>query len=113
MYVYSTDLRERVIRAIDQGSTIPEAAETFEVGTATVSRWLRLRREQGHLAPAAPAPRRSVLDEHEKWLAELDIELVAAVVANGLDQNAPLFLRQSDHRHRLVPARSGGKDPTD
>jgi len=60
-----------VVRAVERGATIPATAERFEVGTATVSRWLRLGRQQGDLEPAPMPPRGSVLDEHSAWLDRL------------------------------------------
>ena len=46
------DLRERVIAAYAEGDATYEAvAERFRVGRATVSRWLRLHRETGDIAP--------------------------------------------------------------
>jgi transposase len=44
----SLDLRERVVSAYATGEyTYAELAEHFDVGQASVSRWLRLNREQG------------------------------------------------------------------
>jgi transposase len=48
---HSLDLRERVIDALDKGMTQEKAAEVFSVGTATVYRWERLRRERGSIEP--------------------------------------------------------------
>ena len=64
-------LRERVVRAVDEGASAVEAAERFEVGQASVKRWLRRRREQGSLVPNVRHGRRPLLDEHADWLAEL------------------------------------------
>ena len=54
MKQYSVDLRERLLRAIDAGLPQAEAARLFGVGTTTLKRWKRLRRERG---TAAPRPR--------------------------------------------------------
>ena len=51
MKPYSQDLRERVIRAVDQGMSQREAARIFGVSEPTVKRYLKLRRETGNLAP--------------------------------------------------------------
>ena len=40
---YSTDLRERIVRALDDGMTKSEAARTFKVGRATVHHYDRCR----------------------------------------------------------------------
>ena len=68
---YDLALRQRVVRALDRGATIREVAERFEVGTATVGRWRRRRREQGDLEPSARPARGSVLDAQAHWLAKL------------------------------------------
>jgi len=48
---YSQDLRERVIRAVDQGMSQKEAARIFGVSPASIKRYLKQRRETGSLAP--------------------------------------------------------------
>jgi transposase len=53
MKAYSQDLRQRVLRAIDQGKSQAEAAETFAISTATIKRYLKARRESGHVLPKA------------------------------------------------------------
>jgi transposase len=53
MKAYSQDLRERVVRAVDQGMSQREAARTFSVSEPTVKRYLKQRRETGSLAPKA------------------------------------------------------------
>lgn len=51
MKAYSTDLRERIVAAVDAGMPRPEAARTFRVSVATIKRYLKQRRERGHLRP--------------------------------------------------------------
>jgi transposase len=53
MKAYSQDLRQRVLRAIDQGKNQAEVAETFAISTATIKRYLRQRRASGHVLPKA------------------------------------------------------------
>jgi transposase len=55
MKAYSEDLRERVVRAVAIGTPRDEVALTYEVSSATITRWLRLKRETGSLAPK-PVP---------------------------------------------------------
>jgi transposase len=54
---YSVDFRERLLRAIDAGLPQAEAARLFGVGTTTIKRWKRRRRDTGGLAPT-PRPGR-------------------------------------------------------
>jgi transposase len=53
MKAYSQDLRHRVLRAIDQGKSQTEVAATFAISTATIKRYLKARRESGHVLPKA------------------------------------------------------------
>ncbi len=49
---YSKDLRERVVRLYRKGTlTYDEVAQLLGVGRASVSRYLRLERESGSVAP--------------------------------------------------------------
>lgn len=57
MKAYSQDLRQRVLRAVDQGHPQVEIAKTFAVSTATIKRYLKQRRETGHVHPKAIAGR--------------------------------------------------------
>lgn len=51
MKAYSQDLRERVLRAVDQGMSQKEAARIFGVSEPSIKRYLKQRRETGSLAP--------------------------------------------------------------
>lgn len=55
MRAYSEDLRERVVGAVAIGTPRDEVALTYAVSSATITRWLRLKRETGSLAPR-PVP---------------------------------------------------------
>jgi transposase len=52
MKAYSLDLRERVVRAYEQGQrSIAQVAEQFNVGQTFVKKMLRQKRETGSVAP--------------------------------------------------------------
>ena len=53
MRVLSIDLRRRVVSAYESGEsgTYEQTAKMFGIGEATVSRWLRLKRETGDVLP--------------------------------------------------------------
>lgn len=55
MKAYSQDLRQRVLRAIDQGKSQAEVAEMVAISTATIKGSLKARRERGHVLPKAIA----------------------------------------------------------
>jgi len=49
MKAYSEDLRRRLVDAVDAGMARPEVARVFQVSAATIKRYLKQRRERGHL----------------------------------------------------------------
>ena len=53
MKAYSQDLRERVLRAVDQGIPRSEIVRVLGVSLATIGRYLKRRREKGHVRPKA------------------------------------------------------------
>src|SRR5439155_12560997 len=53
MKAYSQDLRERVLRAVDQGTPRSEIVRVLGVSLATIGRYLKQRRETGHVRPKA------------------------------------------------------------
>ena len=48
---YSTDLRERVLGAIEEGMGKAEAHRTFHISRSTIDHWFALRERTGHLVP--------------------------------------------------------------
>lgn len=69
---YGVDLRERVIRYLEQGATIYEAADKYEIGVATAGRWRRDWRKTGHIEPGKRGhPPGSKLDQHSDYLLKL------------------------------------------
>ncbi len=68
---HSTDLRERIINAvIHKRYTLQKAAHTFDVGAATVSRYLRRYRQTGNLTPRTSPGRPSALVDHQAWVEQ-------------------------------------------
>ena len=79
---YSSDLRERVIEAIDGGLSTHKAAERFGIGVATAVRWHRAWRDHGEREARKQGPKGGgKLDAHEVFILGLveeqpDITLV-------------------------------------
>jgi transposase len=48
---YSTDLRERVLCAIEEGLSKAQAHRTFHISRSTIDHWFALRERTGCLAP--------------------------------------------------------------
>ena len=53
MRAYSQDLREHVLRAVDEGKPREQIIEPFPVWRATIKRYLKQRRETGNVYPQA------------------------------------------------------------
>src|SRR5690349_11492229 len=66
MKAYSDDLRQRIVRAVDQGHRQAEMAAAFQVSLATIKRYLKLRRDTGQVTvkpiPGRPAKQRAALE---------------------------------------------------
>lgn len=57
MRAYSEDLRQRVVSGVEQGKRPEEVAETFETSSASVRRFVKQKREQGHVRSQLPPGR--------------------------------------------------------
>jgi transposase len=78
----SQDLRDRIVRAVESGSSIRQAALRFDVSPSAAVKLMQRVRETGSPAPARfGGHRRPILDEHETLVRaivdeEADITLV-------------------------------------
>ncbi|SRR6266851_900411 len=59
MRAYSQDLRQQVLRAVDDGQSRAEIIELFQVSRATIKRYVKQRRETGTVLPRPIAGRPS------------------------------------------------------
>ena len=57
MRAHSQELRQRVLREVDEGKSRAEIIERFQVSRATIKRYLKQRRETGNVRPR-PIPGR-------------------------------------------------------
>jgi transposase len=95
MRAYSNDLRQRILRAVDQGHRQAEIAAAFQVSVSTLKRYLKERRETGTLT-VKPIPGRP-----SKYGAALDAGLPAQVKAHDdvtLEQHCQLWESTSGQR---------------
>ena len=76
MKAYSKDLREHVLRAVDQGHPRAEIVRMFGVSLASIKRYLKQRRATGDLSPKAIPGRPS------KKYAALEAGLLAQLQAH-------------------------------
>jgi transposase len=84
MKAYSVDLREKVLRAVDQSYPREEIVKLLGVSRATIKRYVKQRRETGTVAPKA------IPGRPPKKLGPLQAELVAQLQAHD-------DLRLEDH----------------
>lgn len=106
MKAYSQDLRERIVQTVDEGKTQAETAHLFKVSLKTVERYIRQRREKGHLLskpiPGRPPTKRALLEaklqpqlekkpdatlqEHcTTWEAETGIKVSISTMSRAID----------------------------
>src|SRR6516162_9543969 len=82
MRAYSTDLKERLVRAVADGLPMREAARRFHVAVTTVKRAVVQQRETGSLArkPIPGCPRRIGPDQEAVLRARLEAAAGATVL---------------------------------
>jgi transposase len=69
---YSEDLRIRLVRYVDGGSSARSAARVFGVSASTAVKWMQRWRREKSIAPSlVRGHRRRLLDHHADWLLEL------------------------------------------
>ena len=66
---YSTDLRERVLQAIEEGMSKAQAHRTFHISRSTIDHWFALRERTGGLTPPPHRSRRTRQLETEEFVA--------------------------------------------
>ncbi len=70
----SQDLRQRIVRAVEAGSSRRQAAERFEVSPSAAIKLMRRVRQTGSLAPAQ-------IGGHRRPMLEPHADLIRALVA--------------------------------
>jgi transposase len=69
---YSVDLREKVIKYLEQNNSKKSASKLFNIGESTIQRWISQYKKQGHIKPRKRlyAFRRIDPEELKKFLDE-------------------------------------------
>jgi transposase len=122
----SSDLRERVIEAVEEGASRREAVERFEVGASSAVKWFQAWRQEGRRGPkpcgGSQSPLEGCAEEILALVAErpdwtLD-EFVAAMHKRQLPGSRSAlwrFLERHGISFKKKPAgsraRSGGRGP--
>ena len=113
---YSTDLRERVVEAVNEGATRLEAAERFGVSVSSAVRWHQAWRETGTFEARSCGGSCSPLDDYAEEILALveeqdDRTLDEIVVAMrkhripGSRTSLFRFLERHGITHKKSPAR--------
>ncbi len=68
---YSSDLRGRVIEAVDEGAPRREAAERFGVSVSSAVRWYQFWRSEGTIAAKVCGGSRSPLEDYAEEIVAL------------------------------------------
>ncbi len=71
---YSTDLRVRVIEAVEAGASRREAAERFEISASSAIKWFQRWCATGVAAAKPTGGSHSPLEKHASWLLALIAE---------------------------------------
>lgn len=68
---YSSDMRERVVEAVNEGATRHEAAERFGISVSSAVRWHQAWRHEGRYDAKRYGGSRSRLDDHAEEIVSL------------------------------------------
>jgi len=122
---YSLDLRERVVAAMESGSSARAAAVRFGVSIATAVRWFQRKRETGGVAPGKlGGHRKPILLPERDWLlarlaAEPDLTLrglLAELTERGVTASYGalwLFVKHEGLSFKKKPIRQRAGSPAD
>ena len=127
---YSTDLRERVVEAVESGASRREAAEMFKLSASSAVRWCQLWRDTGSAEAKPSGGSISPLEQHSDWLLAViaeqpDLtleEILAAMTKRGIAGSRSALHRFFDRhnvsfkkkpaRHRAKASRCRSGAPT-
>ena len=85
MKSYSEDLRQKIVTAVERGTSKSETARLFEVNLSSVKRYVRMAGSEGYLAPKKKPSRTLKVDEKtERLLSETMKERPATTIAERL-----------------------------
>ena len=110
---YSSDLRGRVIEAVDEGATRREAAERFGVSITSAVRWHQFWRNEGTIAAKVWGGSRSPLEDYVEEILTLIEEqpdrsldeIVAEMRKRGIKGSRTSLVRFLD-RHGITLKKS-------
>ncbi len=116
--VYSHDLRERLIGAVEAGHSASSASRVFGVSRSIAIKWVQCWRRTGEVPRAAPREHyRWRLDAHEAWLLslvaqepDLTLEEIRGRLADQRDGATCVnSLWRFYDRHKIVYKKNGSR----
>ena len=120
---YSTDLRVRVVEAVDEGATRHEAAERFGVSVSSAVRWHQVWRHEGTIEAKPYGGSRSPLEDHAKEILavieeqpDLTLDEIVTVMRKQKISGSRTALFRFLDRHAITPKkvlRAAEQDRTD
>lgn len=105
---YSKDFREQVLSHLDLGSTINEVSKLFSIGTSSIKRWKRNRRDTGEvMGPGRPTGAYKI--DEAKLLKYIDEnpDAVLDEIASNFNVTPPGILKAAISNTKCNPLSSG------
>lgn len=98
------ELRKRAVEAYlhDEEATIAQVAQRFQIGVASLYRWVKLFRETGSLQPKPPSggnPTQKLFETHEQavalWLEQAQGQMTQQQIADKIQQEFDIYVCQA------------------
>jgi len=87
---YSEDFRKQVLSHIDMGATIEEVSKLFSIGTSSIKRWKRNRRETGKvMGPGRPKKPYKIDNDKLKEYVKTNPDAFLEEIANHFGVTSP------------------------
>ena len=91
---YSKDFREQVLSRLDLGSTINEVSKLFSIGTSSIKRWKRNRRDTGEvMGPGRPTGAYKIDEAKLLMFIDENPDAVLEEIASNFNVTPPGILK--------------------
>jgi len=117
--VYSKDLRERVIEAVEAGASRREAAERFDLSPSSAIRWAQIWEATGSVATKPIGGSVSPLEKHAEWLLtlideqpDLTLDEVVAAMRKRRITGSRTALHRFFERHKITVKKNSARGGT-
>jgi transposase len=117
--VYSKDLRERVIEAVEAGASRREAAERFDLSPSSAIRWAQGWEATGSVATKPIGGSVSPLEKHAEWLLalideqpDLTLDEVVAAMRKRRIAGSRTAVHRFFERHKVTVKKNSARGGT-